>query len=117
MKTITGNEPAMPLKFKTETEVNLYTLTDEHWHWPSMYAGYRKAYDAKKQKEWEAQQALKKQFEDEQKQKELDAANDKTKYADVVKYLSACPTYEMKSSLYKRKMNIIKDFIADLKEN
>ena len=60
---------------------------------------------------------LKKQQEAERLQKELDAANDKTKYADVVKYLSACPTYEMKSSLYKSKMNIIKDFIADLKEN
>lgn len=60
---------------------------------------------------------LKKQQEAERLQKELDAANDKTKYADVVKYLSAYPTYEMKSSLYKSKMNIIRDFIADLKEN
>lgn len=101
--------------FETESEVNLSTITDEHWQ--NMYAGYRKSYDAKKQKEWEAQQALKKQLEDEQKQKELDAANDKTKYADVVKYISACPVYEMKSSLYKSKMNIIKDFISDLKEN
>jgi hypothetical protein len=101
--------------FETENEVNLSTITDEHWQ--NMYAGCRKAYDDKKKKEWEAQQKLKKQLEDEQKQKELDAANDKTKYADVVKYLSACPTYEMKSSLYKSKMNIIKDFIADLKEN
>jgi hypothetical protein len=101
--------------FETENEVNLSTITDEHWQ--NMYAGYRKAYDDKKKKEWEAQQKLKKQLEDEQKQKELDAANDKTKYADVVKYLSACPTYEMKSSLYKSKMNIIRDFIDDLKEN
>jgi hypothetical protein len=60
---------------------------------------------------------LKKQQEAERLQKELDAANDKTKYADVVKYLSACPIYEMKSSLYKSKMNIIRDFIDDLKEN
>jgi len=101
--------------FETETEVNLSTLTDEHWQ--SMYAGYRKAYDAKKQKEWEAQQKLKKQLEDEQKQKELDAANDKTRYEDVVKYLSDYPAYEMKSNIYKKRMNIIKDFIADLKEN
>lgn len=101
--------------FETESEVNLSTITDGHWQ--TMYAGYRKAYDDKKKKEWEAQQALKKQLEDEEKQKELDASNDKTKYADVVKYISACPIYEMKSSLYKSKMNIIKDFIADLKEN
>lgn len=60
---------------------------------------------------------LKKQQEAERLQKELDAANDKTRYEDVIRYLSGCPIYEMRSSLYKRKMNIIKDFIADLKEN
>lgn len=60
---------------------------------------------------------LKKQQEAERLQKELDAASDKTKYQDVINYLSACPIHEMKSSLYKSKMNTIRDFIADLKEN
>jgi myosin heavy subunit len=51
------------------------------------------------------------------KAEEMAQANDKTRYDDVIRYLSGCPIYEMKSSIYKKRMNIIKDFITDLKEN
>jgi hypothetical protein len=51
------------------------------------------------------------------KAEEMEQASDKTKYEDVVKYLSDYPAYEMRSGVYKKRMNVIKDFIADLKEN
>lgn len=51
------------------------------------------------------------------KAEEMEQASDKEKYQDVVSYLINTPIHEMKSATYKRKMNIIKDFIADLKEN
>lgn len=51
------------------------------------------------------------------KAEEMAQATDKTKYEDVIQYLSDYPVYEMKSAVYKKRMNIIRDFIADLKEN
>lgn len=51
------------------------------------------------------------------KAEEMEQASDKTRYEDVVKYLSDYPAYEMRSGVYKKRMNVIKDFIADLKEN
>ena len=51
------------------------------------------------------------------KAEEMAQASDKTRYEDVIQYLSDYPVYEMKSGIYRKKMNIIKDFIADLKEN
>lgn len=51
------------------------------------------------------------------KAEEMEQASDKEKYQDVVSYLINTPIHEMKSATYKRKMNIIKDFISDLKEN
>lgn len=33
----------------------------------------------------------------------------------IVKYLTDYPKVEMKSAIYKKKLGIIKDFIADLK--
>lgn len=49
------------------------------------------------------------------RQQDLDASNDRAKYDDVVNYLLKTPIHEMKSSIYKSKMNAIKDFINDLK--
>lgn len=45
----------------------------------------------------------------------LAAASDKDKYQEIVKYLTDYPKVEMKSAIYKKKLCIIKDFIADLK--
>lgn len=50
-----------------------------------------------------------------QRQADIDASNDKSKYEDTVSYLLKTPIHEMKSSIYKSKMNAIKDFINDLK--
>ena len=44
----------------------------------------------------------------------LAAASDKDKYQEIVKYLTDYPKVEMKSAIYKKKLGIIKDFIADL---
>lgn len=49
------------------------------------------------------------------KQQDLDASNDKAKYEDVVSYLLKTPIHEMKSGVYRGKMNVIKDFLNDLK--
>jgi hypothetical protein len=51
------------------------------------------------------------------KAEEMAQASDKEKYMDTVNYIIKAPLHEMKSGTYKKKMNIIKDFISDLKEN
>lgn len=59
-----------------------------------------------------------KQREESSKRQEaerLAVASDKDKYQEIVKYLTDYPKVEMKSAIYKKKLGIIKDFIADLK--
>lgn len=67
------------------------------------------------------QEAIQKQIEEQKrqdelkKQAELEAANDKIKYQNVVEYLLKTPIHIMKSPTYRDKMNIISDFIDGLK--
>ena len=56
-----------------------------------------------------------KELADQQESDRLAAASDKDKYQEIVKYLTDYPKVEMKSAIYKKKLGIIKDFIADLK--
>ena len=56
-----------------------------------------------------------KELADQQESNRLAAASDKDKYQEIVKYLTDYPKVEMKSAIYKKKLGIIKDFIADLK--
>lgn len=71
----------------------------------------QKASEQKRQKDLEEQ----KQQEIIRKQLELETANDRTKYQDVVDYLLKTPIHVMKSPTYRSKMNIISDFIDGLK--
>lgn len=50
-----------------------------------------------------------------QEAERLSAASDKDKYQEIVKYLTDYPKVTMNSAIYKKKLGIIKDFIADLK--
>jgi hypothetical protein len=48
------------------------------------------------------------------KAEEMAQASDKEKYQDIVSYLKKTPIHEMKSSIYKARMNAIRDFLSDL---
>lgn len=56
-----------------------------------------------------------KEQERRQREEELAKAMDKEKWADVMSYLGNTPIHEMRSSQYRTKMKIVKDFLADLK--
>lgn len=56
-----------------------------------------------------------KRLADLKRQEELDNAGDKAKYADTLAYILATPIHEMRSSQYRTKMKIIRDFVDGLK--
>jgi hypothetical protein len=56
----------------------------------------------------------KKRQEEAKRQEELAKAKDIEKWADVVTYLQNTPVHEMRSSQYRTKMKIVKDFLSDI---
>jgi hypothetical protein len=64
--------------------------------------------------EEQRQAEIKKQQEEAKKAEELALSGDKGMYADVIKYLQAYPKHNMKSNIYKGKMNAIAQFIENL---
>jgi len=64
--------------------------------------------------EEQTQSEIKRKQEEQRKAEELALSDDKTKYASVVTYLKAVPIHEMKSNIYKGKMNAIQQLINSL---
>lgn len=77
-----------------------------------------KALQEEKERQQEANRLaeLKKQQEADKKQAELDAAGDKTKWAETVNYLKKCPLYDMRSGQYRTKSAILREKIDELIE-
>lgn len=64
--------------------------------------------------EEQRQAEIKAKQEEEKKQQELEAANDKTKWDEVIKYLKNCPKFEMRSGQYRKKNQIYTEKIEEI---
>jgi len=100
MKIIEQIRPLFDKKKKEVEEKRLAKIEEDK------QAAIKKALDDKKESD---------RLAEVKRQQDLDALNDKEKYEDTVSYLLRTPIHKMKSSIYKSKMNSIKDFISDLK--
>lgn len=58
--------------------------------------------------------AIAKQQEEEKKKAELDAANDRTKWENFINSITKVETFEMRSSQYRKKMQIAKEKLAEI---
>lgn len=67
-----------------------------------------------KQKKLQEEAEEKKRQDELKKQQELEAANDKTKWDEVIKYLKNCPKFEMRSGQYRKKNQIYTEKIEEI---
>jgi hypothetical protein len=116
--TAKGNEriksvTALNRRLAYTTPLEIGQLSDEDWD--KVFKPIKEAYDEDLRKMQQAQEEELKEQERLRKERELAEAGDKAKYADTLKYILATPLHEMRSSQYRTKMKIIRDFIDGLK--
>ena len=67
---------------------------------------------AEQKRQADAEEA--KRQEELRRQQELEAANDKTKWDEVIKYLKACPKFDMRSGQYRKKNQMYNEKIEEI---
>lgn len=95
------------------TALEVGRLTEEEW--APIFLKAKFANDQKLERERIQRESEQKERERLENEKKLQEAGDKAKYADTLKYLLSTPIHEMRSSQYRTKMRVIRDFIDSLK--
>lgn len=72
--------------------------------WDILYKDFKDAYDASQ-----------KEIADKKKQDDLDASNDKTKWAAVIAAINTLPIPDMKNATYKAKIQSLKNYLEKIK--
>lgn len=109
MTLLTAMEPV-------EIKEDVLSLMDETT-WKNYYDDYKEGFDVRQKEKWQKEQDDKKKEADLKKQTELDAANDKTKWADLMQQFEAITVPDFRSSQYRVKGKAIREFLLNLKNS